>query len=52
MQKAITTVLTAMPSEIKHNLKQFRRYIQQWEHDLKTLAVGSQISLRATFKTI
>jgi hypothetical protein len=30
MQKAITTLLTATPSDIKTNLEHSRRSIQQW----------------------
>ena len=49
MQRSIAKILTATPSDIKSNLEQFRRSIQQWAqelHGLKTLTEGSQISLK------
>ena len=53
MHKAITTVLTAMPSDIKENMDQFCCYIQQWAQGLyghKTLIESSQMSLRENFQ--
>ena len=53
MQQAIAKLLTATPSDIKTNLEQFRRSIQQWAQGLqgpKTLTEGSHISLKAHFQ--
>jgi len=53
MHKAITTVLTAMLSDINTSIEQFRRYIQLWAQGLhrpKLLTEGSQVSLRANFQ--
>ena len=42
-----------MLSDIKGNMEQFRRHIQQWAqglHGLKSLTEGSQVSIRANFQ--
>ena len=53
MHKAITTVLTVMLSDIKGNMEEFQRYVQQWVqglHGPKSLTDGSQVSFRANFQ--